>query len=140
MSNYNNKTIVDLLTIKHSQLRKLLKKMYSQDNKYDASQMEGHILSVLEANAMSLSQLAQKIGVSRQAVHKCAQGLVMRGYISIRPSDTSKREKIVSLASRGIQYCKDTLVIKNEIEDQVSKIIGKDEMAFLKQLLEKDWV
>ncbi|WP_242832636.1 hypothetical protein [Clostridium saccharoperbutylacetonicum] len=52
----------------------------------------------------------------------------------------NNRDKLVILTLKGEAYCKEMLILKQEIEEEIVKNIGNDNMQFLKEMLRKDWI
>jgi hypothetical protein len=46
----------------------------------------------------------------------------------------------VILTLKGEAYCKEMLILKKEIEEEIVKNIGYDNVQFLKEILRKDWM
>ena len=66
---------------------------------------DGRVLRVCSGEAGStISAIGRELGITRQGATKVVAHLHDRGYVEVADSMTSKREKSVVLASRGIDY------------------------------------
>jgi len=53
---------------------------------------------------MTISEMGRRFAISRQAASKIVAELRDRGYVAVTPSTTDRREKVVALTSRAIEY------------------------------------
>jgi DNA-binding MarR family transcriptional regulator len=129
--------LVDLLSERHSQLRRKVRTQWLEAGMDDITQTESHMLSILEKERMTIAETARKINFTRQAAHKCAQGLIEKGYIDF--TRNNQRDKLLILTENGKKYCSGTLQIKHKIEQEVAQKIGQENLVLLKNLLQNEW-
>ena len=77
--------------------------------------------------------------ISRQGAHKCAKGLIERGYIIIENQNVNSRDKILFLTEKGLRFCRETLILKEKFETDIINAIGEDKFQILKQCLSENW-
>lgn len=85
------------------------------------------------------SELARRIGITRQAVHQTLEELVDDGLVELVPDPTSRRAKLVVLTPRGRRIVSDALAIFDELEDTLARRIGRKSVTQLRRALEADW-
>lgn len=97
------------------------------------------IFAHLDADGTRPSELARRIGVTRQAVHQTVNELIDMGLVQLSPDPTNRKAKLVALTSQGKENVKAALEIFTELEDQLSHRIGPEQVENLRQALESDW-
>lgn len=140
MNSYlDNLNLIDLLSEKHAQLRKIVRDKWSENAGEYITDTESYIIALLERKAMTASQLARIIDISRQGAHKNTKNLIAKGYIEIENYDSSSRDKTLILTKKGEKFCKETLVLKNQLEKSIEEVIGTDNLTVLKSCLKETW-
>lgn len=141
MDNYlNEMNFIDLISEKHKKLRREVMKLWLLKNGEEVSDTESHMLGVLDKKPMTVAESARKMNISRQAAHKCSKKLIDHGYIVMNSIEGNKRDKLLILTNKGEEYCNEMLKIKEKIEEDISKKIGKETIEILKTCLRKDWI
>ncbi len=87
----------------------------------------GIFAHLAEAEPMSVSSLANVLGVSRQAMHKSVNILVKSGYIGLEVRPSNRKEKIVILTNRGEKLIEFSLKIIAKTEQKMANSLGKKE-------------
>lgn len=140
MNSYlDNLNLIDLLSEKHAQLRKIVRDKWSENAGEYITDTESYIIALLERKAMTASQLARIIDISRQGAHKNTKNLIAKGYIEIENYDNSSRDKTLILTKKGEKFCEETLVLKNQLEKSIEEVIGTDNLTVLKLCLKETW-
>lgn len=85
------------------------------------------------------SELARRIGVTRQAVHQTAQELIELGFVELAPDPTSRRAKLVVLTPRGRELVTEARAILRDLENELARRIGRKSVTELRRALEADW-
>jgi DNA-binding MarR family transcriptional regulator len=85
------------------------------------------------------SELARRIGVTRQAIHQTMQELAELGLVELAPDPASQRGKLVVATRRGKRLVGDAREIVRELEDTLERRIGRKRVARLRRALESDW-
>ncbi|MEG0297465.1 MAG: helix-turn-helix domain-containing protein [Clostridium sp.] len=138
-SNFQNLNIIDLISEKHAKLRRMVIETWVERGEERVSDTESYMIALIEKNELTVAQIAKIIGISRQGAHKCAKGLIEREYIIIENQDVNSRNKILSLTEKGLRFCKETLILKEEFETNIINSIGKDKLKILKECLSESW-
>ena len=132
--------IVDLVSEKHQQLRTKVRKLWIENGEEDINKTESHMLAMIEIKSMTIAETARRINMSRQAAHKCAQNLISRGYIIANNIEGNQRDKLIMLTEKGKNYCANMLILKEEIENEIEKNIGKENLNKLRKCLKEKWI
>lgn len=138
-SNFQNLNIIDLISEKHAKLRRMVIETWVERGEERVSDTESYMIALIEKNELTVAQIGRIIGISRQGAHKCAKGLIERGYIIIENKDVNSRDKILSLTEKGLRFCKETLILKEEFETNIINSIGEDKFKILKECLSESW-
>ncbi|WP_343101623.1 helix-turn-helix domain-containing protein [Romboutsia sp. MSSM.1001216sp_RTP31141st1_G3_RTP31141_220114] len=138
-SDFKNLNIIDLISEKHAKLRKMVIETWVERGEERVSDTESYMIALVERNELTVAQIGRIIGISRQGAHKCAKGLIERGYIIIENKDVNSRDKILSLTEKGSRFCRETLILKEEFETNIINSIGEDKFKILKECLSQNW-
>lgn len=96
----------------------------------------GVLLRNMDFAGTPLSVIAQRAGVSRQAIAKVTADLVELGYVETSTSRDDGRVKIAKLTRRGIRLAKDSIEIFEEIEEAFREIAGDAKLESLRRTLD----
>lgn len=91
------------------------------------------LLTNVEAEGSRLSELAQRIGVSRQAAGNLVSAMEERGYLSRRIDPTDRRAVIVSLTEPGWALMEDIVQVKAELEAESTTALGPERMKAFRE-------
>lgn len=138
-SNFQGLNIIDLISEKHAKLRKMVIEAWVESGEERVSDTESYMLALIEKNELTVAQIGRIIGISRQGAHKCAKGLIERGYIIIENQNVNPRDKILFLTEKGLRFCRETLILKEKFETDIINAIGEDKFQILKQCLSENW-
>lgn len=86
------------------------------------------------------SDLAERAGVSKQAMNRLLQGLEQSGYLERSVDDVDGRARIVHLTERGRAVWEKELEILVAIEQEWRATLGPRRFEQLKRLLREVWV
>jgi DNA-binding MarR family transcriptional regulator len=71
------------------------------------------------------SDLADQIGITKQAMNDLLRQLEDRGYLDLRPDPTDKRAKQINLTSRGIALADLTRRAAQQVSDEWAQTVGE---------------
>jgi DNA-binding MarR family transcriptional regulator len=98
---------------------------------------DGRVLRMCSGEAGStISAIGRELGITRQGASKVVTDLRDRGYVTVVDSTTSKREKSVTVTSRGIDYLAHQSAAARTIEDELRAELGEAGLSALGALLE----
>ena len=134
-----NLNLIDLISEKHKELRKHTFEIRNNKNFDEISSAETHLIAMLSIKDMTIADCARKMGLSRQAVHRCSKDLIAENYIISISVEGNHRDKLLQLTEKGINHYNEMVLLKNELEKKIAKNIGIKNVEFLKELLKKEW-
>lgn len=100
---------------------------------------QARILATLRGEELTISDIARKLGVSRQAVHKIISNLVKRNLLKLQPIEGNSRDKRIVFTAAGEAMKHEAANVLRELEKEVEIAIGTRNFRLLKTLLQKEW-
>ena len=94
-----------------------------------------NLLANLDTEGTTISALARRAGVTRQAASQQIAALERAGYIERRSSPVDGRAAVIHQTARGRALLSDALDIVEELEAEYAAHLGPARFATLKQLL-----
>jgi DNA-binding MarR family transcriptional regulator len=89
-----------------------------------------------ETAEVTISEIGRELGITRQAASKIVAALRDRGYVSLSPSSTDGREKMVRLTAHALDYLSAQRAAERRIESQLRRELGTDAFEGLSRLLD----
>jgi DNA-binding MarR family transcriptional regulator len=97
---------------------------------------DGRVLRICaRSGEVTISQIGRELDMSRQGAGKIVANLRDRGYLMVRPSSTSGREKTVRLTTRATAYLDTQRKAARTMERQLRKEVGDEAFDALRSLL-----
>ncbi len=93
----------------------------------------------LECGLTHASDVARRMGISRQAVYKVTRDLERIGVLRLEEDPTDRRQKVIHMTPRGNQVALDARASLAEIEARLAERIGRDSVEQLRAALARDW-
>ncbi|PFR24667.1 MarR family transcriptional regulator [Bacillus cereus] len=103
----------------------------------DIRPVHGFMFKCITPNGATGIELAEYLGITKQAVSKMVDYLEKSGYVMRKAHPTDKRGKIIVLTERGWLVVKAKEKILAEIEQRWITNIGTERMQMLKEDLTK---
>lgn len=88
------------------------------------------------ASAMTISHIGRELGITRQGASKIVAGLRDRGYVTLSPSPTDGREKLVKPTRHAVEFLNAQREAARRIEARIRTDLGPDAFDGLGRLLE----
>ena len=85
------------------------------------------------------SEIASRVGVTRQAIHQTINEMVELGYLTLQPDPTDRRAKVVVYTEKGKEVGGATVGALKDIESSLSNRIGNDRVVALREALAQEW-
>jgi len=101
----------------------------------DISLADASLLANLDTDGTTISALARRAGITRQAVSQQAVALERSGYIQRRPSDTDARAVTITHTARGRALLDHALDTVDHLETTFAGHLGQAGLASLKESL-----
>ena len=95
-----------------------------------------HLLAVRE-QPLTTTELAARLGVSKQAASKTADAMVEAGLLERKPDESDRRQLLLSVSPTGQALLTDVEAIYADLEAEWAAIIGEVALTQTKQRLAK---
>lgn len=133
----NELDLASLLSLAFNASINELHERLSESGFADIRPTHGFMLKCLIPNGAAGIEIAEYLGITKQAVSKMVDYLEKSGYVMRKTHPTDKRGKIIILTERGWLVVKEKEEILIEIERRWSENIGTERMQMLKKDLSK---
>jgi len=131
--------LIDLLSERHSLVRKIAEKAWNDQSEIYISNSEWYIMARIYKKQPSISYVTKNVEISRQAIHKFIQKLSEKGLVEIKNVENNKKEKCIQLTALGEECYEKNAALKAQLENKISEKIGVEQVTMLKDLLKLDW-
>lgn len=133
----NELDLTSLLSLSFSASINELHERLSELGFGDIRPTHGFMLKCIIPNGATGIEIAEYLGITKQAVSKMVDYLEKSGYVKRETHPTDKRVKTIVLTERGWLVVKAKEKILTEIEGRWSENIGTERMQMLKKDLSK---
>jgi len=96
----------------------------------------GAVFQYLDDTGTTVSVLAERAQMTKQAMAELVQHLETRGYVVRVPDPSDRRAKLVQPTERGHEVFKIAQELVPEIEARIQSVIGADRTSALRRDLE----
>jgi len=101
----------------------------------DLTESHTGLLPHLDIAGTRITTLAERAGLTKQAIGQMVSDLEARGYVSRAPDPSDARAKIVRYTSKGRRFVRDGQTIKKDLQARCRALVGGDKFeAFAEQL------
>ena len=100
---------------------------------------QSRVLALMGGKPASMAELARRLAISRQAVHKTVAELVRRGILEVRDDPDRGNSKLVLYTETGRELNRAGARMIERVEQRIAERIGPQGLAELKRLLGTDW-
>lgn len=101
----------------------------------DLSAAYAPIFQTIDPEGNRHSELAERTGMSKQAMGELVRHLSNRGYASIETDVTDRRAKVVTLTDKGWEAVAAGARIIDEFDARLNKALGAEEVSRLRSVL-----
>ncbi|PRD66297.1 MarR family winged helix-turn-helix transcriptional regulator [Malikia granosa] len=105
----------------------------------DVTAAMSRLCAHLAGKPMGLSELARRLAVSRQAVHKLASEAASLGYVEFIDSEKDGRIKLLRFTQKGWDMAESAERELLAIEAELAEQIGPERLELLKEILALPW-
>jgi DNA-binding MarR family transcriptional regulator len=138
-SELQNLDLIDLLSERHSLVRKISETSWNNQSEIHISNSEWYIMARIYKRKPNISYITKNVEISRQAIHKFIIKLSEKGLVEIKNVENNKKEKCVQLTALGEECYEKNEALKAQLENKIAKKIGMEHVTILKGLLKLDW-
>jgi len=132
--------LIDLISEKHAVLRKEAEERWKVAGFCEMSHTEAHLLACVRRESLSITGAARILNISRQGMQKCARHLEERGFLVFEHPVGNSRDKCMILTGMGMEYCRMSDEMKQEMEKEISRLLGRETVENMKQTLKQNWL
>lgn len=93
------------------------------------------LIAHLDLDGTQISALAERAGVTKQAMGQAANELEARQYIARIPDPKDKRAVLIQFTDLGFKFLEDAYQVKLEIEAVYLDLLGEEDFKTLQRLL-----
>ncbi|MBW5424589.1 MarR family transcriptional regulator [Streptomyces sp. BG9H] len=97
------------------------------------------LCSVLDEEGTTVSELARRMGVTRQTAHQAVHGLVAAGILEQVPDPASARQRLIRRTAEGERAHRQAKSAIAGLERQLTERIGEELATALRTALETPW-
>jgi DNA-binding MarR family transcriptional regulator len=134
-----NLDLIDLLSERHSLVRKISEQAWNAQSEIYISNSEWYIMARIYNKKPTISYVTKNVEISRQAIHKFIQKLSEKGLVEVKNVENNKKEKCIQLTALGVECYEKNEALKAQLENKIAEKIGADQVKILKDLLKLDW-
>lgn len=133
------KDLMSLLVEKQREIRRKCQKYWNEEQNISIAESEWMMLRHIKEDHMAASDLAKRLGVSRQASHKIVKGMEEKGLVTVNEKKEYKGRRCVHLTAQGDDYYRQYQKMKKHLLKEIEERIGSENTEQLKAILSIDW-
>jgi DNA-binding MarR family transcriptional regulator len=95
----------------------------------------GFVVRALADGSLTLTELAQRLGVTKQAAIKVVDEMEARGFVERRPAPGDRRAKALALTARGLGVRRAALAASHRMEDELRRELGDADVDGARRVL-----
>ncbi|MBD0419031.1 MarR family transcriptional regulator [Streptomyces sp. TRM S81-3] len=99
------------------------------------SSAQGQVFAVLDPDGTTVSELARRLGVTRQTAHQAVHGLLALDLLEQIPDPASARSRLIRITPEGARVHRRAQATLTVIEEALADRIGTDAAAALRTAL-----
>ncbi|MFF1716325.1 MarR family winged helix-turn-helix transcriptional regulator [Streptomyces sp. NPDC058268] len=103
------------------------------------SPTQAGLFAVLDAEGTTVSELARRMGVTRQTAHQAVHGLVAAGLLEQVPDPSSARQRLIRRTEEGARTHRRAELVLRRVEQELADRIGERTVLALRAALELPW-
>ncbi|WP_030562824.1 MarR family winged helix-turn-helix transcriptional regulator [Streptomyces aureocirculatus] len=97
------------------------------------------LFAVLDDRGTTVSELARRMGVTRQTAHQAVHGLITAGLLEQVPDPASARRRLIRRTREGRRAHRQAVLVLERLEEQLAERIGQEAADALRTALEAPW-
>ena len=94
-----------------------------------------NMIAQLDLHGTRMTTLAERLGVTKQAIGKVVGELEAKGYVRREADLADRRAAVIGFTAEGWRFLQDAHEVKQEIEAEYGAVLGAQGMQELRQLL-----
>jgi DNA-binding MarR family transcriptional regulator len=125
-----------LLALAYQEFVRELRETHERMGYDDLGRSDGVVFRALAGRPMTTSDLAVRLGVTKQGAAQIVEDMQRRGYLERRPDPTDGRARLLSLSAKGEAALAAARRFHRAYERRLVKVHGAEAVATLRSLLE----
>jgi len=101
----------------------------------DLARSSGYVFRALDAEPLTTSALADRLGVSKQGAGQLVDEMTRRGYVSSRPDPSDGRARLLELSERGRAALAAARAFHRSYEQRLARRHGRAHVDDLRAML-----
>ncbi|GGZ91714.1 MarR family winged helix-turn-helix transcriptional regulator [Streptomyces echinoruber] len=97
------------------------------------------VFAALDDDGTTVSDLARRMGVTRQTTHQAVHGLIGMGLLRQAPDPASARRRLIRLTAEGARVHRRAQAALAVLEARLAERIGAGRVAALREALTASW-
>ncbi|MEH7123835.1 MarR family winged helix-turn-helix transcriptional regulator [Bacillus sp. JJ1773] len=138
-SELQNLDLIDLISERHSLVRRISEKAWNDKSEIYISNSEWYIMARIYKKRPTISYVTKNVNISRQAIHKFIKNLSAKGLVEVHNVENNKKEKCIQLTALGEECYEKNEALKAQLENKIAEKIGTEQVNMLKNLLKLEW-
>ncbi|UJL46765.1 winged helix-turn-helix transcriptional regulator [Virgibacillus sp. NKC19-16] len=138
-SELKNLDLIDVLSERHLQLRKITEELWNETSDIYLSNSEWFIMARIYKSKPTIAYVTRHVDISRQATHKFIKNLESKGLVEISNVKNNKKDKLIRLTELGEVCYEKNEELKANMEQKIADRIGHEQLRVLKEILKSDW-
>ena len=94
-----------------------------------------NLLAHLDVAGTRITTLAERVGVTKQAIGTLVGELEARSYVRREPDPADGRASVIAYTEAGRDFLQDAHEVKQEIEEEYAQVLGSTGLRDLRDLL-----
>ncbi|WP_214818113.1 MarR family winged helix-turn-helix transcriptional regulator [Exiguobacterium sp. s59] len=131
--------LLDLLTERNDQVRRMSEQSWNEQSDIHISNSEWYILSTLYQSKTTIAEVTRSIHISRQAIHKLIKNLEGKALVLVTDHPQNRKDKCIELTPLGHTCYEQNETLKAQLEQRIQEGIGQEAFDQLKTILRMDW-
>ncbi|WP_405783194.1 MarR family winged helix-turn-helix transcriptional regulator [Streptomyces sp. NBC_00859] len=97
------------------------------------------LFAVLDQDGTTVSELARRMGVTRQTAHQATHSLMELGLLEQVPDPASARRRLIRRTPLGERAHQQATLVLEQLEEALAERIGRQAVTALRAALEAPW-
>lgn len=113
-----------------------LRAAIAADGFADTGRSDGVVFRTLSAHALTVSDLAARLHITKQGAAQIIDDMERRGYVERRPDPSDGRARLLYLSTRGTAALASARRFHRRFERRLARRYGREAVSSLRALLE----
>lgn len=101
----------------------------------DLARSDGYVFRALDAEPLTTSALAERLGISKQGAGQMVDDMTRRGYLHSRPDPSDRRARLLELSARGRRALAAARAFHRRYEQRLARRHGRAHVDTVRAVL-----